>query len=270
MMNPGVVYMAACSLLFAIATVVHFHSSHLSLPIPSLLTILTAILPILALLNAYIYPNLLRSSHSLTTGSLASRLAPLVLQVLQAVATAILATLLLEGVLPSPLLDFLVEYEWDELYRGHDASHVLSIQNTYDCCGLNAVDDRAYPFLSVPGGTCAEVHGRTRSCREPWQTALRYCSGLDFGVVVVVALVQITGLFIMRERTAWWTALRTQDWKPSDTDDESPPRLFTVQEESEGSSSDREGIASRHGGAVPPDAAVSFSHVAARPSSADQ
>jgi hypothetical protein len=45
------------------------------------------------------------------------------------------------------------------------------------------------------------------------------------------------GLLIMRERTAWWTALRTEDWKPfSDTDDESSRRLFTVPEESEASS----------------------------------
>lgn len=45
------------------------------------------------------------------------------------------------------------------------------------------------------------------------------------------------GLLIMRERTAWWTALRTEDWKPfSETDDESARRLFTVPEESEDSS----------------------------------
>ncbi|KAG5914694.1 hypothetical protein E4U53_004610 [Claviceps sorghi] len=230
MLNPGVV-------------VVHFHANHLSLPISSFLTILAILLPILALLNAYIYPNLLRSSHSFTTGNLTSRLAPVVLQGLQAVVTTILATLLLEGVIPSPVLDFLVEYEWDELYRGSDASHLSHVQDTYDCCGLNAVNDRAHPLVSVPGGTCAELYGRTKSCRQPWQKALQYFSGIDFGVVIVVALMQITGLLIMRERTAWWTALRTEDWKSSDTDDESASRLFTVQEESEGSSSDRDGTA---------------------------
>ncbi|KAG5978909.1 hypothetical protein E4U54_007003, partial [Claviceps lovelessii] len=169
MLNPGVVYMAVIS---------------------SFLTILTAILPIFALLNAYIYPNLLRSSHSFTAGTFASRLAPVLLQSLQAVATAILATLLLESVVPSPVLDFLVDYEWDLLYRAGDAGHVLNIQDTYDCCGLNAVDDRAYPFLDGPGGTCAEIHARTRSCRQPWQRALQYFSGIDFGVVLVVALMQ--------------------------------------------------------------------------------
>ena len=39
---------------------------------------------------------------------------------------------------------------------------------------------------------------------------------------------------MMRERTAWWTALRTDDWKPTDeSDDGSSRRLFTVPEESE-------------------------------------
>ncbi|KAG5929328.1 hypothetical protein E4U42_006239 [Claviceps africana] len=245
-------------------SVVHFHANHLALPISSFLTILTILLPILALLNAYIYPNLLRSSHSLTTGHLASRLAPLVLQGLQAVVTAILATLLLKSVIPSPVLDFLVEYEWDELYRRNDATHVLSIQDTYDCCGLNAVNDRACPFVSAPGRTCAELHGRTSPCRRPWQTALRCFSGIDFGVVVVVALMQMAGLLMMRERTAWWTALRTEDWKPSDTDAGSGRRLFTVQEESEGSSLDRDG------GVAPHDTAASWSDAATRDDPARQ
>lgn len=150
------------------------------------------ILPIAAFLNAYVYPNLLRSSHTFTTGSLGSRLAPVVLQGLQAIVTAVLATLLLEGVVPSPALDFLVDYEWDKLYQAKEASYILTIQDNYDCCGLNAVDDRAYPFFHVPGGgTCAEIHGRARSCREPWQQGLQFFSGIDLCVVVVVGLMQV-------------------------------------------------------------------------------
>ncbi|KAG6010252.1 hypothetical protein E4U21_007301 [Claviceps maximensis] len=259
MLNPRMVYMAHPS-----HSVVHFHANHLALPISSILTILTIVLPVLALLNAYVYPNLLRSSHSYPTGNLASRLAPVLLQGFQAVATVILATLLLEAVVPSAVLDSLVESEWDELYRAKDATHVLNIQNTYDCCGFKSVNDRAYPFLSAPGGTCAELHGRTGSCRQPWKKASQYFSGIDFGVVVVIALMQITGLLIMRERTAWWTALRTEDWKPVDTDDETSSRLYTVQEESEGSSSDRDG------GAMPHDAAVSLPEVPPRSSSPRQ
>ncbi|QUC21949.1 uncharacterized protein UV8b_06190 [Ustilaginoidea virens] len=235
MLNPGVVYMAACSLLFAVAVVVHFHADHLSLPVSSVITILVVVLPIAAFLNAYIYPNLLRSSHSFAARSAASRLAPVILQSAQALVTAVLATLLLEAVVPSPALHFLLEYEWDKLYRAEDSNHLMYIQDTYNCCGLDSVDDRAYPFVHAPGGSCAEMHGRTTPCRRPWKIALQFFAGTDFAIVVIVALMQIFGLLIMKERTAWWTALRTEDWKPAETDDESN-RLCTVPEESEASS----------------------------------
>ncbi|KID97987.1 tetraspanin Tsp3, partial [Metarhizium majus ARSEF 297] len=247
MFNPGIAYMLVCVVLFAIAVVIHYHTIHLSLPISSAITILSTILPITAFLNAYVYPNLLRSSHTFTSGDIFTRLAPIVLQGFQAIITAILATLLLEGVVPSPALEFLIDYEWDKLYQAKNADYIEYIQDTYSCCGLNSVDDRAYPFSNVPGGTCAEIHGRTRACRGPWTLALQAASGVDFGVVVIVGLMQIIGLLIMRERTAWWTALRTEDWKPfSETDDESSRRLATVAEESEESS--EQGEAAQRGG----------------------
>ncbi|KAK2593352.1 hypothetical protein QQS21_008927 [Conoideocrella luteorostrata] len=265
--------------------VVHFHADHLSLPVSSIITILAIILPISAFLNAYIYPNLLRSSHTFTTGTIASRLAPVALQGLQAIVTAILATLLLEGVVPSPALDFLIDYEWEKLYQAKDANYIMYIQDNFDCCGLNSVDDRAYPFFYVPGGTCAEMHGRTAACRQPWQRALQFFSGIDFGIVVLVGLMQygvnanvrgetsleMVGLLIMRERTAWWTALRTEDWKPVDTDDddEGSSRLFTVPEESEESSEQGESAQQqqRHGyGAIRPQTEAGPSSHAAEPS----
>ncbi|KHN98304.1 tetraspanin Tsp3 [Metarhizium album ARSEF 1941] len=237
MFNPGIAYMLVCVVLFAVAVVIHYHTIHLSLPISSAITILSILLPITAFLNAYIYPNLLRSSHTFTSGDIFTRLAPIGLQGLQAITTAVLATLLLGGVVPSPALEFLIDYGWDKLYQAKNADCIVLIQDTYNCCGLNSVDDRAYPFHNVPGGTCAEIHGRTKACRQPWTGALRAASGIDFGVVAVVGLMQMIGLLIMRERTAWWTALRTEDWKPfSETDDESSRRLPTVAEESEESS----------------------------------
>ncbi|TWU74083.1 hypothetical protein ED733_004399 [Metarhizium rileyi] len=231
--------------------VVHYHTNHLSLPVSSVITVLSTLLPIAAFLNAYIYPNLLRSSHTFTSGDIFTRLAPIVLQGFQAILTTILATLLFEGVVPSPALEFLVDYEWDKLYEAKDADYIKLIQDTYSCCGLNSVDDRAYPFFHVPGGTCAEINERTRACREPWTAALQIASGIGFGVVVVVGLMQMIGLLIMRERTAWWTALRTENWKPfSETDDESERRLFTVAEESE-ESSEQDESAQQGYGAIP-------------------
>ncbi|UNI20294.1 hypothetical protein JDV02_006394 [Purpureocillium takamizusanense] len=236
MFNPGVFYMLASVVLFAVAVVVHFHTAHLSLPLSSSITVLAVVLPIAAFLNAYIYPNLLRNSHACALAprdhSALERLAPVLLQGLQAVVTSVLATLLFEGLVPSPALDYLVDYEWGRLYDARDAQSIRLIQDTYRCCGLRAVDDRAYPFDDGPRA-CADVYGRVASCEAPWKSAMQITSAVDFGVVLVVGLMQIIGLLLMRERTKWWTALRTQDWKQPYCDDTASQSLLIPDEEHE-------------------------------------
>ncbi|KAF4585683.1 tetraspanin Tsp3 [Ophiocordyceps camponoti-floridani] len=162
--NPGIVYMLASVSLSAIAVVVHFHISHLSLPFPPPLTMATTMLPLAAFLNAYVYPNLLLASSTSTHRLSPTRLAPLVLQATQALVTAVLATaLLLRGLVPSSAVV-------EALLEG----------------------------------------------RQPWAKAMKATSALDLAVVLAVGLMQLLGLLLMRERTVWWTALRTQDWKADD------------------------------------------------------
>ncbi|KJZ80496.1 hypothetical protein HIM_00346 [Hirsutella minnesotensis 3608] len=227
MLNPGMMYMLTSVVLSAVAVVVHFHVAHLSLPLSSAITVLAVVLPIAAFLNAYIYPNLLRASHPCAADpnpSTLARLAPVVLQGCQAIVTAILATLLLEGVVPSPVLDFLLDSEWGAMVDARSAGPIELIQDTYDCCGLNAVDDRAYPFSG--NTTCAVEYARVRSCGQPWRSAMQATSALDFAVVLAVGLMQIIGLLMMRERTRWWTALRTHGWKGAGFSDCSSQRLL--------------------------------------------
>ncbi|GJN74172.1 hypothetical protein PLICBS_008261 [Purpureocillium lilacinum] len=244
MFNPGVFYMLASVVLFAVAvrstptptnSVVHFHTAHLSLPLSPFITVLAVVLPIAAFINAYIYPNLLRNSHACALAPLdhsaLERLAPVLLQGLQAVVSSVLATLLFEGLVPSPALDYLLDYEWGRLYDARDGESIRLVQDTYRCCGLRAVDDRAYPFEGAQ--TCAEMYGRATSCEVPWKSAMQVTSGVDFGVVVVVGLMQIIGLLMMRERTKWWTALRTRDWKQPYCDDTASQSLLNPDEEQE-------------------------------------
>ncbi|PFH62319.1 hypothetical protein XA68_14179 [Ophiocordyceps unilateralis] len=216
--NPGVVYMLASVALSAVAVVVHFHVSHLSLPLPSAMTIATVLLPIGAFLNAYVYPNLLlRASRAPPRCSRLApqRLAPLVLQGLQALLTAVLATaLLLRGVVPSPfVVDVLLDDRWRALFQDRDALRIELLQDSFNCCGFRAVDDRAFPFT---GQSCVDEYHRHISCRDPWASAMQATSALDFAVVLAVGLMQLLGLLLMRERTGWWTALRTQNWKQAD------------------------------------------------------
>ncbi|RCI11354.1 hypothetical protein L249_7133 [Ophiocordyceps polyrhachis-furcata BCC 54312] len=239
--NPGILYMLVSVGLSAVAVVVYFHASHLSLPLPKSITFLAMLLPIMAFLNAYIYPNLLLRASSSSSPSSSpqptqsrlspTRLAPLVLQASQALLTAVLATaFLLRGLVPSPLVvDFLLDARWNHLFlgrrRGDAASPIELVQDSFDCCGFRTLDDRAFPFDGPP--SCADEYHRVRPCRIPWARAMQATSAIDFAVVLTVGLMQLLGLLLMRERTAWWTALRTQNWKEAaaDYDNDSQPLL---------------------------------------------
>lgn len=171
-----------------ICSVIHFHSSHLSLPIANALTIITAILPIASFINAFVYPNLLAEVSS---PNRLQRMSPVVLQGLQVVLTAVLATLYAEGFVPSPALECVLEDVWATLYSSHDGMAIKYIQDTLNCCGLNTVKDRAYPFQGQNPSNCAELYGRSAACRAPWESAMQLHSGINFGVVVVVAIMQV-------------------------------------------------------------------------------
>ncbi|OAA79090.1 tetraspanin Tsp3 [Akanthomyces lecanii RCEF 1005] len=211
--NPGIVYMTASLVLFAIAVVLHFHSLHLSLPISSTITILTIILPVAAFLNAFVYPNLLRNSSTTATDDdhWFQRVMPVALQGLQAVTTTALATILAGGFVRSKALDCVLDAEWQALYAARDGESIRFVQDTLRCCGYAAVDDRAFPFQSLIRQTCAEIYGRDRACQGPWRGAMETHSGIAFGVVLAVGLMQILGLVLMRSGTSWWTALRTPE-----------------------------------------------------------
>ncbi|PTB63902.1 hypothetical protein BBK36DRAFT_7141 [Trichoderma citrinoviride] len=209
----GLVFLLGSAVLFGVAAVVHFHSAHLSLPINPAITVLTVLLPILSLLNSYIYPTLLHSarhsSHPL------HRLSPTILQTLQGLLTAVLATLLFEDVIPSATVECLLDNKWLRMFRAHDGESIRLIQDTLNCCGLNSVKDRAYPFpkKNQPWSMCYEMFGRDQSCRKPWRAALRSSAGADFGVVVAVGLLQILSLLMTREGTNWWNAWRSINWR---------------------------------------------------------
>ncbi|TFA99304.1 hypothetical protein CCMA1212_008930 [Trichoderma ghanense] len=199
--------MTGSAVLFGVAAVVHFHSAHLSLPLSPAITILTVLLPILSLLNSYIYPALLHSAHH--SSNPLHRLSPTILQTLQGLLTTVLATLLFEDVLPSTTVECLLDNRWMRMFRAHDGESIRLIQDTLNCCGLNSVKDMAYPFRKPDQqySVCAKMFGRSQACRGPWRAALRSSAGADFGVVVA-----ILSLLMTREGTNWWNAWRSISW----------------------------------------------------------
>jgi hypothetical protein len=232
MITLGHVYLLISVVLFAIATVVHFNSVSLSLPISPVISVLAAVLPIAGFLNAYVYPSLLYASHSDSchqSGVLARfrKMSPFILQTLQALVAAVLATLLLEGAVPSQVMRCVIENRWLAMFRAHDAGSIRHIQDRFDCCGFNSVRDRGYPFPGSAPSTCPETYGRNVACRPAWTTAMQMTTGMDFGVVVAAELLQLFGLWMMTEGTNWWTAWRSTKWIQPVRQSESSQPLLT-------------------------------------------
>ncbi|KAJ4326043.1 hypothetical protein N0V84_003263 [Fusarium piperis] len=135
-----------------------------------------------------------------------ARLAPLIIQVLQGLATTILATILFETILPSSTLDCMLDTQWMHMFRSHDANGIQSIQDAYDCCGLNTVKDKAYPFPPGDAGRCAKRYERSTACKGPWRGALQKTSGMDLVVVTVAGLIQIICLVLVKDGMGSWNA----------------------------------------------------------------
>lgn len=87
------------------------------------------------------------------------------------------------------------------MWRAHDAEAIRRIQDAFNCCGLNSVKDRAWPFPrgGAPAVDCAAQWGRTTPCVGPWTAALRQSSGADFAVVAGVGLLQVSSSFFRPE-----------------------------------------------------------------------
>ncbi len=172
-----------CSISF-----VHMDAAKLSLPIPRTLTIVVVILPFAAVINALASARLFRSAGS----SIRSRMLPIVLQIFQAVAISVLGTLLFSRILSSAARGCLLSTTWQRLFSAHDADSIRRIQDSFNCCGFNTVQDRPWPFPNQHAShSCADTYGRLTPCAHPWQMALQRDAGLGFGVVLAIGLFQV-------------------------------------------------------------------------------
>ncbi|GAB0144834.1 hypothetical protein EsHS_00005290 [Epichloe bromicola] len=89
------------------------------------MTISTILLPVLALTNAFVY---LRFGKSRKRHDAVLARA---LQVVQALCTTVLATLLFSNIVPSAVRDCLLSTIWQRLFSIHDAGAIRRIQDTF-------------------------------------------------------------------------------------------------------------------------------------------
>ncbi|KAK7724310.1 hypothetical protein SLS64_000644 [Diaporthe eres] len=155
-----------------------------------ILTFLTILLPLFAAANATALPYLLREKARSPRRLLVRLAHPAVTQGLQGIIIVVLATLYTTYVVPGATRDCGLSSIWVRLFRTKDAQSVKAIQDAFECCGFRSVKDMAWPFPPVDIA-CAQRFDRALPCRGPWTSALQRSAGVELGVIVVVAILQV-------------------------------------------------------------------------------
>ncbi|KAK1996508.1 tetraspanin [Colletotrichum falcatum] len=208
-LNPGLFYLLICVGLVTAAVIVHVSSTRLALPISPFLSFLPILLPILAAINAFYYPRLLfNARHSMAR---AEQLFPTIIQALQGILTTAVAVLFLQSSIPDDILNCALSTHWQRMFAAKDAFSIRRIQDNLDCCGLNSVKDRAWPFTGPI--QCAHRFGRDTPCIGPWRDATLTNSAIDLSIVLAVGVLQVLTLLFMQSASNWRHAWWAQGWR---------------------------------------------------------
>ncbi|KAI7788562.1 tetraspanin tsp3 [Diaporthe eres] len=187
--------------LMGVALYEHTNSVTLSLPLSPVLTFLTILLPLFAAANATALPYLLREKARSPRRLLVRLAHPVVTQGLQGIIIVVLATLYTTYIVPGATRDCGLSNIWERLFRTKDAQSVKAIQDAFECCGFRSVKHMAWPFPPVDIA-CAQRFDRALPCRGPWTSALQRSAGVELGVIIVVAILQIASLVFPQQFAA--------------------------------------------------------------------
>ena len=161
----------------------------LSLPIPQALGLFTVVLPLITGISTQGAYGLIQRSSKNEQYQLTI---PLIAVIgFQLVYETIVATLAMTFILPPSDLGCGLNDRWTVLYRLQNEKAIRAIQDSYDCCGLRNVRDKAYPFNSTGHSFCTEITGRTKSCLDDWKKAEQINAGLFVLVALVVFVLKV-------------------------------------------------------------------------------
>ncbi len=160
----------------------------LSLPIPPALGLFTILLPLITGISTRgAYGLIKRASKKedyLLTIPLIGVLG------FQLIYETVIATLAIGYIVPPSALACDLDQKWLLLYREKDEKAIRAIQDRFNCCGLNSVFDRAFPF-SGGRSECSRVFGRDKSCFGEWRQAEQLSAGLFLLVALVVFMIKV-------------------------------------------------------------------------------
>ncbi|OQO09198.1 hypothetical protein B0A48_06089 [Cryoendolithus antarcticus] len=211
--TTSILYLIALTILAAYA----LHSTRtLTLPIPNILTALTAALPALAgltLSGAQTLSSALAPKGKHARNRFDAPPPPLSQSkiLLSAVAfllvyETIIGTLAGTRIWPIDGLECNLHSTWQSLFRSKNAARITAIQDAFNCCGFSGVKDMAFPFPDAThgGDACVVRYERTERCLEGWRGEERKVAGMLLAVVVGVVVWELIILLLPSPATSSW------------------------------------------------------------------
>ena len=155
----------------------------LSLPISEAIGVAAIFLPMLTGVNLgivrFMMPHTTRSNGK-------KRVLPIwsimIISLILVIYETVIATLALPHIIPSTQLPCGLDQAWGRLYSKKDERAIQRIQDAHQCCGLNTIKDRAWPFQHrTPNPSpkaCAIDFHRSKSCLRDWKRDEQTFAGL--------------------------------------------------------------------------------------------
>ncbi|PLB52469.1 hypothetical protein P170DRAFT_507261 [Aspergillus steynii IBT 23096] len=179
----------------------------LSLPLPTWLPVLTTLLsPLTVTALAAIGILIPRTPTNAAAANSAIQRALFFIDQAHSILSTIIATLALAYLFPENILSCHLDHQWQSYFSARNAAPIRSIQDTFQCCGLRSIHDRAWPFKDKAHGddACEKQLGFRRSCFEPWREQQRSVSWMIFVAAVLVWGVKVGYIQVFRRRNSSW------------------------------------------------------------------
>lgn len=165
------------------------------LPLPTSIPVITTLLSpitILALIATKLFTPVATRDTS-TTNLYRWRILSVIDQI-HSIASTIIATVVLTYLFPNSIFSCRLEQQWQSFFQARDATAIRAIQDTFRCCGLRSIHDRAWPFKDRDHGdnACELQYGYRQSCLVPWGSQQRVASWMVFTAAFLVWAVKVS------------------------------------------------------------------------------
>ncbi len=108
----------------------------------------------------------------------------------------VIATLAGTHLAPGSGLTCGLNEQWQLMYHKKDVTTIRRIQDSFECCGLRSVVDRAWPFPDKEhsANACPDAFKRTKSCFNDLKGQEQLVAGLLLLVAVLMFLWKVSSL----------------------------------------------------------------------------